>query len=92
MASLTRLDDCSVVAFITTIPPKPIMESISPVFPSERFSIFPLAVSRTMAERLAGNMLINGTLMAVVSMNFLRFMIRAFPQVIKTGRQNQAGL
>jgi hypothetical protein len=55
------------------MPPKPIMESISPVFPSDLFSIFPGNDSRTSAVRSAGNILITGATDAVVLIKSLLF-------------------
>jgi len=76
MASFTRAAASSVEALSTTIPPNPIMESFSPVFPRLRFSILPFVFSLPMEERQAGNKLIRGTVMAETLMNFLLFMVQ----------------
>jgi hypothetical protein len=69
IAILTTADASSGVAFITTIPPKPIVESISPVIPSDLFSILPDDIFLLMADRSDGNKLIAGTAIAVFLIN-----------------------
>jgi hypothetical protein len=49
---------------MTTIPPKPIMESISPVFPSDLFSSLPGVFFLPMPERSGGKRVIAGTAQA----------------------------
>jgi hypothetical protein len=69
MAAATRSDDCSGVASRTTIPPNPSIESFSPVFPKDRFSILFLLVSRKIPSSPAGKHEIRGVLAAVVLIN-----------------------
>jgi hypothetical protein len=56
MACATRSDACAVVASMTTMPPKPMMESFSPVRPRVRRSSGPAAV-RSIAVSDAGKQL-----------------------------------
>jgi hypothetical protein len=65
IANRTSFDDSSEEAFITIIPPNPIIESISPVRPSDRFSIIPDVKSLVIEERSGGNMLTSGAIIAV---------------------------
>jgi hypothetical protein len=56
------------------IPPNPITESISPVFPRDLFSILSLSDIIDIPERSAENKLIAGTAAAVVIKKSLLFM------------------
>jgi hypothetical protein len=78
IASFTAADDSSAVAFITRIPPNPIFESISPVFPRDLFSIFPGVSLITIDDRSAENKEIAGAAIAVVLIKSLLFITLAY--------------
>jgi hypothetical protein len=78
MADLTETDASSGETFMTTIPPNPSTDNISPVLPRDRFSNFPSIDSLVRDDRSGGNKLIAGAIIAVVLIKSRRFIITVF--------------
>ncbi len=88
MACFTLWSASSGVAFITTIPPKPMMESFSPVRPSMRFSRAKGMFSLSIPVSEAGNKWIAGTAKAPVRIKSLLFMAEGFGLVRISSKTN----